>query len=316
VGDRPAGHATGMRTAVAVAACLVALISSACGSTARSDTGSHGVAPAAASTTPLCGAAVAAPITHVILIMMENTSAARANALPYVSRLRRHCGLATDYHAVTHPSLGNYIALTSGSIPRSIRGTDCSPSRTCRSRHQSIFGQLAGRWRVYAQSMPSPCYTGTTTLYAVRHTAAPYYPAIRDACKRQQLRLRNLRHALSAGRLHRFSLVVPNIVDDMHDGCASCGDDFLKTWIGRIHQSPQYQDGSTVVFVTWDENDGSPGNHVSLLVVSPRVPADARVTTRLTQYSLLRAMERLLGLPPLGAARTARGGIVPGFGLG
>jgi phosphatidylinositol-3-phosphatase len=310
-----------MRTAALALGCLLAMALAACGSghvaAVRLLNGTQPHVSSSASTpTPLCGVTASTPITHVILIMMENTSAARANALPYVTRLRRHCGAATDYHAVTHPSLGNYIALTSGSIPRSIRGTDCSPSATCRSRHQSIFGQLDKRWRVYAQSMPSTCYTGTTTLYAVRHTAAPYYPAVRPACRRQQVRLRNLRHALAAGRLHRFSLVVPNVVDDMHNGCASCGNEFLKTWVGRIHSAPQYQDGSTVVFVTWDENDGSPGNHVALLVVSPRVPAGARVRLRLTHYSLLRGIDHLLGLPPLGAARTARGGIVRGFGLG
>ncbi|HET6848123.1 MAG TPA: alkaline phosphatase family protein [Gaiellales bacterium] len=297
--------------------CLLILLASACGAAAGHSPAGGPRAPVAAASvsTPLCGAATTAPITHVVLIMMENTSAATANALPYVTRLRHHCGLATDYHAVTHPSLGNYIALTSGSIPRSIRGTDCSPSATCRSLHGSIFGQLGDRWRVYAQSMPSPCYTGTTSLYAVRHTAAPYYPAVRAACRHQQVRLRNLRTALADGRLHRFSLVVPNVVDDMHNGCASCGNDFLKTWIGRIHASPQYQDGSTVVFVTWDENDGTSGNQVSLLAMSPRTPAGARVTARLTHYSLLRSIEALLGLPYLGAAKTAPGGINRGFGL-
>jgi len=302
----------------ALLTCLLALTVCGCGSAspAPGSGGGHTASPAATAATPLCGGGTSAPVTHVVLIMMENTSYAAANRLPYVTRLRKRCGAATDYHAVTHPSLGNYIALTSGAIPRAIRGTDCSPSASCRSRHQSVFGQLGNRWRVYAQSMPSPCYTGTTALYAVRHTAAPYYPAIRPACKRQQLHLRTLRRALAAGHLHRFSLVVPNVVDDMHNGCASCGNEFLKTWIARIHSAPQYQDGSTAVFVTWDENDGSPGNHVALLAVSPRVPAGARVTTRLTHYSLLRAIDRLLGLPPLGAARTARGGIVPGFGLG
>ncbi|HYW28207.1 MAG TPA: alkaline phosphatase family protein [Gaiellales bacterium] len=304
-----------MRTFAVITTCLLALAAAACGNDAHAVAAHGHTAAPAASSTPLCGAGTTTPITHVVLIMMENTSASTANALPFVTRLRQHCGLATDYHAVTHPSLGNYIALTSGSIPRSIRGTDCSPSSTCRSLHASIFSQLGPRWRVYAQSMPSTCYTGTTNLYAVRHTAAPYYPAIRTACIHQQVRLRDLTTALSGGRLHHFSLVVPNVVDDMHNGCDSCGDDFLKTWVRRIHLAPQYQDGSTVIFITWDENDGSPGNHVSLLALSPRTPTGARITTRLNHYSLLRSIESLLGLPHLGAARTAPGGITRGFGL-
>jgi phospholipase C len=306
-----------MRTAAVLVGCLVTLVAPACGS-------GHAVAPRsrttrpspAATGTPLCGGERAGPIRHVVLIMMENTPYSRAIGLPYVTRLRRRCGLATRYHAVTHPSLGNYIALTSGSMPRAIRGSDCSPSAACRSLHASIFGQLGRRWRVYAQSMPSACYAGTTGLYAVRHTAAPYYPRVRAECVHQQLPLRALRRALASGRLPRLALVVPNVVDDMHNGCDGCGDRFLKTWIGRIHDAPQYQDGSTVVFVTWDEDDGSHANHVALLAVSPGTPAGARVRTRLTHYSLLRSIEHLLGLPRLGAAKGARGGISEGFGLG
>lgn len=31
---------------------------------------------------------------------------------PYENELARECGLATDYRAITHPSLANYLAAT------------------------------------------------------------------------------------------------------------------------------------------------------------------------------------------------------------
>src|SRR4029079_4303251 len=74
---------------------------------------------------------------------------------------------------------------------------------------------------------------------------------------------------LNADRLPAFSMVVPDVQDDQHDGCVSCGDRFAQTWIGRIVRSAPYPRGDVAVLVTWDEDDYSSGNHVPLVVVSP-----------------------------------------------
>lgn len=67
-----------------------------------------------------CGLGGGAPprLQHVVLIVMENRSYSEivgSPAAPYFNRLAGLCGLATDYSAVAHPSLPNYLALTSGS---------------------------------------------------------------------------------------------------------------------------------------------------------------------------------------------------------
>ena len=40
-----------------------------------------------------------------------------SSSAPFENQLAAQCGLATNYHAVTHPSLPNYIAATSRRHP-------------------------------------------------------------------------------------------------------------------------------------------------------------------------------------------------------
>src|SRR5205807_806911 len=53
--------------------------------------------------------------THVFVIVMENKSATEALRGRYTAGLAQTYALATAYHAVSHPSLPNYLALTGGS---------------------------------------------------------------------------------------------------------------------------------------------------------------------------------------------------------
>ncbi|HSS93509.1 MAG TPA: alkaline phosphatase family protein, partial [Candidatus Dormibacteraeota bacterium] len=55
------------------------------------------------------------PARHVFLIVMENKSHLEALTGPFTASLAATYGVANDYHAVTHPSVPNYLALTSGS---------------------------------------------------------------------------------------------------------------------------------------------------------------------------------------------------------
>src|SRR5438046_328727 len=57
--------------------------------------------------------------------------------------LAKECGLATNYHNITHPRLPNYIAATSGLSYSALRNflPDCSPKAGCNTPANSIFGQ-------------------------------------------------------------------------------------------------------------------------------------------------------------------------------
>src|SRR5690242_3881220 len=74
-------------------------------------------APTVAASGP-CGTRATAPgYKHVIWIWMENhsyNSIIGSSQAPYINSLAAECGLATNYHNVSHPSLPNYVSATSG----------------------------------------------------------------------------------------------------------------------------------------------------------------------------------------------------------
>ena len=229
----------------------------------------------------------------------------------YQTALAGRCGLASNDYAITYPSLPNYVALTSGTVPSNIAGRDCTPSGGCVTDRPSIFTQ-SGSWKVYAESMPTPCSRQNTPdgLYVPRHTAAPTSPGWwrvrRRTCRWARRRRERCTMISPSGALPRFALIAPNTTDDAHGGCLTCADNWLARWMPAIINSRAYQSGSTAVFITYDSDNGGSQNHVATIVVAPAVPKGTVVETRFTHYSLLRTEEDILGIAGhLGGAATA-----------
>jgi len=270
---------------------------------------------------------------HVIWVWMENFSYSdviNSSQAPYINGLANSCGLATNYHNISHPSLPNYMAATSGLALGSLGAfsNDCNPSRRCSTTSTSIFGQ-GESWKAYEESMGKDCAHGNSGGYAVRHNPPPYYRGL-AFCKPRRL----VRHGpklsfdvpynpqfamdLANNSLPAFSFITPNLVDDMHDGTNKIqqGDTWLSQNLPAIFSSSEYQAGHVVVFVTWDEGEGGSSNdcatagsdvgcHVATIVASPSTQGGTQSATLFNHYSLLLTTEELLGLPALGQAASA-----------
>ena len=239
-------------------------------------------------------------IRHVVWVLMENQDYASVigpGSAPFINRLAHTYGLATNYSAISHPSLPNYIALTSGSDQGISDDSDPSSHRL---NVPSIFSQLpGGASRSLEQNMPSHCAKGDAGEYAVRHNPETYYTNLGSACSRYDVPF-GARPNLSA----RFTFVTPNLINDMHDGTIGDGDRFLQGYVAALMATPQYRSRTTAIFITWDENEGGSGNQVPCIVISPFTHG-VKDGTHYTHYSLLRTTESLLGLPLLGNAKSA-----------
>ncbi|HVT65661.1 MAG TPA: alkaline phosphatase family protein [Mycobacteriales bacterium] len=261
-----------------------------------------------------CGWEDHATYRHVIWIWMENRSynqvLGRSGGAKNLASYANACGVATNYDAITHPSLANYLAATSGST-HGIKD-DCDPS-SCPVGGRSLFSQLdqsGAGWGAYAENMRHPCDERSYDKYAARHNPAVYYSALRKSCRASDLAMggtkgRFARH-LAAGHLPGFVFVTPNLCDDGHDCSTATADSWLGSWLNRITASRTYRNGSTVVFVTWDENDYSASsNQVATVVIGPTVTPGTRSHRHFTHYALLRTTEQLLGVGYLRKAATA-----------
>ena len=297
-----------------MAAMLLAATGAAAGVTAGSS--------AAAASGP-CGTATT-PHTyqHVIWIWMENhsfTDIIGNSQAPYINSLATSCGLATNYHNTSHPSLPNYLAATSGlaqgSLPP-LSFVDCSPSVICRTSAPSIFGQ-GETWKAYEESMPSNCDTSSSGNFSVSHNPPPYYTSL-SGCASHDVPYTQFATDLANNALPAFSFITPNLIDDMHNGTIAQGNAWLASNLPTILNSKQYQAKSTVVFITWDEGSGGypiedcddPGTtdsscRVATIVISPTTPPGTTSATFFSHYSLLGTTEQLLGLPKLASASSA-----------
>jgi phospholipase C len=259
----------------------------------------------------------------VIWIWMENHSYSQvigsAHA-PFENSLARACGLATKYRAVTHPSLPNYLAAVGGSTFGVTR--DQPPSR--RTIHApTIFSEVSrsGRqWRTYSESMPGNCRPLASARFGgyARNPAA-YFTSTRRSCDRWDVPMGNVHQgnlatALNNSRLPAFSLMIPNLCHSTHACPVATGDTWLSRWITRITTSASYQDGSTAIFLTWDEGKHDIGQHVPLIVVSPTTTPGTTNSTVFDHYSLLRTTAELLGIVPPGHSGAAAS-MLAAFGL-
>ena len=227
---------------------------------------------------------------------------------PFVTDLARRCGTASDYRVVGRPSLPNYIGATSGSAQGI--SDDLGPSSHPLAV-DNVFRQVRASGRVvrtFAESMPSACTLVGSGRYAVKHNPAAYYVGgtDRDACSHEDVPLGTttsgpMADAINGGTLPTFTLVIPNLCNDMHDCSVQTGDAWLRDWVSRLTSGPDYHAGKTAIFVVWDEPTPMP-----FLAVAPSIKPGSRTGTALDHYALLRTTEELLGLPTtLGTARTA-----------
>jgi hypothetical protein len=278
-------------------------------------------APTATADPAPCGTVTAVPTyTHVIWIWMENHSYGdiiNSAQAPYINSIATECGLATNYHNLSHPSLPNYVGAASGLAVKSLKpfDPDCNPSKRCSTSAPSIFGQ-GETWKAYEESMPTNCAPANSGEYAVRHNPPPYFTGL-TGCSSLDVPYPQLATDLAGGVLPAFSFITPNLIDDMHDGTIAQGDTWLNSNLPVILNSPEYQSGTTAVFITWDEGTGGKTGEdcstnttdascqVATIVVSPSTVPGTTSATLFNHYSLLGTAEQLLGLPLLGEAASS-----------
>jgi hypothetical protein len=264
---------------------------------------------------------------HVILIWMENHNydqiIGSADA-PYTNSIATQCGLATDFHNLTHVSLGNYIGAVTGlplldstnhqDLQPFLR--DCiveGPTGVCTSSAPSLFERVPS-WKAYMESMTANCQASGLVGYAVRHNPPPFLTNLAATCPTFDVPYTALQADLDADTLPAFAFISPNTVNDGHDGGDPIsivnGDTWLSTELPKILGSAAYTSGKTVVFVTFDEGE-IPGAeavgkdcannttdadcHIATIVISPFTKPGTQYGKKpFNHYSMLRTTEELL----------------------
>ena len=232
---------------------------------------------------------------HVVLVVEENSSYSQVignTAMPYLNSLASQYGLATQYFANVHPSLGNYFMLTTGQIVTNDNSFVGTVDVDNIARELTASGRS---WKSYAESRNDP------SLYVKRHDPLSYFSDVTSSSTQMQnlVAMPQFSADVKNNSLPNFSFVVPNLQDDGHDGSLQAADDWLKKNIDPLISSATFpQDGLLIIVFdeSLDSDSEHGGGHVAAVIVSAKARQGFQSTTFYQHQSVLRLILEGLGV--------------------
>jgi phosphatidylinositol-3-phosphatase len=236
----------------------------------------------------------ATSVSHVFVIVMENRTYAQALTGRYTARLASEFSVANAYHGVSHPSLPNYLALTSGST------WGIADDGYHRLPSGGLGAQLTSaglQWRAYMEGMNNGCFNSAYP-YALKHNPFAYYGG---SCPSQVVNFSHFAADMKT-EVPQFVWITPGLCHDGHDCSTGIADRWLSQTVPQILATDAWKNNG-LLLITWDEGDDN-ANHVLTLAIQPNriEPASARAYNH---YSFLATVEDRLGLSRLGRAASA-----------
>ena len=250
---------------------------------------------------------------HVFIVLEENhdySSVIGSASLPYLNSVASRYGLALNYYANTHPSIGNYFMLTTGQIITNDDNFGGTVSDDNIVRQLTLVGKT---WKSYAESLPSVGYTGGDVYpYVKHHNPFAYFSDVigTPAQANRLVPFSQLSVDIANNQLPNYSFIIPNQQDNAHDcpaGIPNCtdadklaaADNWLSANIQPLIASASFrQDG--LLIITFDESVSTDlangGGHVATIVISSRSKPDFNSTSFYQHQNLLRTMAEALGL--------------------
>jgi phosphatidylinositol-3-phosphatase len=252
---------------------------------------------------------------HVFVVAEENadySSVIGSSSMPYLNGLATQYSLATQYYANTHPSIGNYLGLTTGQI---LSNDDSQTPLTLPVPVDNVVRDAIAAsktWKQYAESIPSVGYIGGNSTccggtFYTRHAPLPFMVDAQTAAQRVNIvPFTQFATDLAANTLPQYAFITPNGCDDAHDCALSTADTWLKTNIDPLIQSAAFQ--NSLLLIVFDESGSdntNGGGKVALIVVSPLARHGYQSTTLYQEQSLCRLTMEAIGATPPAACASA-----------
>jgi phospholipase C len=218
--------------------------------------------------------------------------------MPYLNSLAKKYGLATQYYANTHPSIGNYFMLSAGQIITNNDSFCTTLTQDNVVRHLLTAGKT---WKAYAESLPYAGYIGCASgNYVKRHNPLAYFSDVANSSEKYHLvPFSKFASDLTNRTLPNFSFIVPNLIHDAHDGSLSAADSWLKTNMAPLIASATFQKAGILIIAfdeSFDADKQHGGGHVATVVISPRVKTGYKSTYFYQHQNTLKTMLKALGL--------------------
>ncbi|CAN5433004.1 hypothetical protein BH10BAC5_BH10BAC5_23500 [soil metagenome] len=245
---------------------------------------------------------------HILIVIMENHGYSQiigSSNAPYINSLVADPkgALFTNSHGLTHPSQPNYLMLYSGSN-QGVTGDGLPAVYPMSAMNLGASLINAGKTFVgYSEDQPSVGYNGTISgSYVRKHN--PWVNWQTSATNGYPITVNQplTAYPTDLSLLPAVSFVIPNLLNDMHDGTVAQGDAWLQAHIGpyvtwaKTHNS--------LLILTFDEDNNTSPNQIPTIFVGEKVLAGS-YNELINHYNILRTIEDIHGLPFAGASNTA-----------
>jgi acid phosphatase len=238
----------------------------------------------------------------VVLVVEENhgfSSVIGNSAMPYLNSLAKQYSLGTQYYANTHPSIGNYMMMTTGQIVTNDDTFNGPVNADNIVRHLIQAGKT---WKSYAESLPGVGYTGGDAYpYLHRHNPLSYFDDVVNSSNERMNLVPFTQFAsdLNNRQLPNFSFVTPNANDDAHDGTLQQADQWLQANIAPLLANPQFQNGGLLLIVFDEAEDTDStlgGGRVAMIAVGPLMKRGFQSSNQYQHENLLKMITDYLGI--------------------
>jgi len=252
---------------------------------------------------------------RIVIIIFENKeygSVIGNPQMPNFNKLASEYTLLTQFYAVAHPSLPNYLALIGGDTFGIT--SDCTKCFVNSPSLPDYIEAIGRTWKTYQEDMPKACHVGDAYNYAQKHNPFIYFDPIRldtARCERSIVPYTALQTDIDSGSLPNFIFITPNLCNDAHD----CGLDVADAWmtelLSRLVPALDATKEPYLLVMTFDEGQGEhsccglpreAGGRIPVVFYSPLVKNGFEDDTPYTHYSLLKTISEAWGLPYLGHA--------------
>ncbi len=234
---------------------------------------------------------------RAVFIVFENTNYTDALKEPFFKKLAESGANFTNMWALTHPSQGNYVGLTSGSL----NGVKDDSAIDLNVRNITDLIESKGlTWKVYAEDYPGNCFTGRTNKgYARKHNPFISYLGIQKDLNRCSniLNLNQFFIDNKNGVLPNYVFIIPNSKSSGHDTGVAYASKWYQKNFEPVIIDQKFME-NTVLITTFDESSGGK-NQIYTTIVGPKV-SQGSFAEKLSLYSLLKLVEDNWDLGNLG----------------
>jgi len=259
------------------------------------------------------GVAIAGPPSydHVVVVVEENSSFADiigSAEAPYINSLAAGGALFTDMYGITHPSQPNYLHLFSGSsqgqtsnaMPTGLPFTTANLGAALIAAGRSFAG--------FSETLPYVGYQGESysddpyfTKYVRKHNpwinwlaASPTGSQLADTVAQPFTAFPS-----DYTTLPTVSFVIPNELNNMHDGSIAEADTWLQANLSGY--AAWAANNNSLLVVTWDEDSHTAKNRIPTIFYGAGV-RQGTVAGTWTLHNLLRTIEDTYGTTHAGSA--------------